>query len=390
MSFANFGIGLGAFTQGLSSGIDTGAKLRGMMDKGEIRKQAKSGIKTARADREADIQGKISRTGMDNRQDFMGDVTTGYKVGDKSYGSEEEARGQASKGVDSIMDRFMSDAAPVIANTYAKQGNMEMAQGWETFIQDKQTQQGMKHWATALRSAQMGDTEGFATALTEAYNSPGYMEDGASVAGHKVNKDGTIEINFERDGKQFTQTFEDTDDLVQAGVGLLSPKAAFETTMAQSQAATEARNEAAQTGAEFQQDLTRDAWKQQLKDESAASTQGQESQQTIQLLKDWNYTDDEIREMIPDILNVSNTRDSISLPDLRLRVLESLSMGLGFDRLSDEEKDNRVNQMTEMIMQESGASQKPGNPNPAVDGLGAVPGGGVPMYDTQTGKIVVR
>lgn len=255
MSFANFGIGMGAFSQGLNSGLQTASTLHAMKDKGDIRKAAKQGISQATQNREADISGRIEKTGLDDAQGFMGNVTTGHKVGGKSFGSEKEARGHAEKGVGTIMDYFMKDAAPKIAETYMAQGHADKAQEWQKFIEDNNTQQGMKHWAGAMRSAQMGDMDGFATALEKAYNTPGYMDDGVTVKGHEIGKDGQITMTFERDGKEFQQTFDGSEDIVQAGIGMLSPQAAFEMHQKQSQAAAEARAETAKGEVEHQRDI---------------------------------------------------------------------------------------------------------------------------------------
>lgn len=368
MSFANFGIGLGAFTQGFASGAQTGAQLRGLKDQGDIRRQAKKGMTAAKGQREADISGRIERTGLDNRQDFMGEVTTGYKVGDTTYGSEQAARPQAEKGVGNVMDYFMQDAAPRIAETYMAQGDPEKAQAWQTFIQDRNTQQGMTHWAGAMRAAQMGDMEGFATALEAAYNTPGYMDDGVKATGHEIGKDGSITMTFERDGKTFTQTFEGSDDVVQAGIGLLSPQAAFETSLAQSQAAAEARNKAALEENKFNQNLARDTHQQNLKDRSALLEEGAKEERAIATLRQWDYSDEEIRKMIPRIIGASTTRAEISDTDLRKSIMETLAVSdRRWRNLDNAGREKLIDEMVEVIR----GGEAPAQGRPEAKGLGS-------------------
>lgn len=379
MSFANFGIGLGAFTKGLSSGVQTGAQLAEMKNQGDIRRQAKQGMKSAESAREADVSGRVEQTGLDGRDDFMGDVTTGYKVDGKDFSSPEAARGEAEKGVGSVMDYFMQDAAPKIAETYMSQGDPEKAQAWQTFIQDRNTQKGMEHWAGAMRAAQMGDMDGFATKLSEAYNSPGYMDDGVSVKGHQIGEDGSIALTFERDGEEFTQTFEGSDDLVQAGIGLLSPQAAFETSLAQTQAASEARNKAALEEQKFNRNLARDTHKQNLKDRSDMRQEGAKEDRAIATLRKWDYSDDEIREMVPRIIGANNTRAEISDTDLRAKIMDTLSVS---DRrwrsASSEEREQLIDEMMGIIRgEDEPRRQGGGNGNPASGGLGA---DNIPMY----------
>lgn len=383
MSFANFGIGLGAFTKGLSSGVQTGAALRGLKDKGDIKRQAQQGMKSAESARDADVSGRIERTGLDGRDDFMGGVTTGYKVDGKDFASPEAARGEAEKGVGSVMDYFMSDAAPKIAETYMAQGDPEKAQAWQTFIQDRSTQKGMKSWASAMRAAQMGDMDGFASNLAEAYNTPGYMDDGVTVKGHEIGEDGSIALTFERDGEEFVQTFEGTDDLVQAGIGLLSPQAAFETSLAQTQAAAEARNKAALEERKFNQGLAKETHKANLRDRSDARSEGREEERAIATLRKWDYSDDEIREMVPRIIGANNTRAEISDTDLRKSIMETLAVS---DRrwrsASNEERESLIDEMMEIVRGKEEPRRQPGR-NPAAGGLGVDNMGGgnqPPMY----------
>lgn len=370
MSFANFGIGLGAFSQGFMGGVNQGTQLRALKDQGDIRRLAKQGIATAKGDREAAIDGRIERTGLDGRDDFMGEVTTGYKVDGKDFNNPQQARVQAERGQGSVMDYFMRDAAPKIGETFLAQGNIEKAEAWNQWISDSQTRRGMEHWASALRAAQMGDNKGFVDAITQAYNSPGYADDGLSVKSHRINDGGSITIIFERDGEEFEQTFENTEDLQQMAIGLLSPNNAFEITRAQAQSAAEARAKAALEDKKFQQGLAQDTHRQNLRDRSDANKEGRKQQQAITTLRAWGFTQDEIRDLIPRILGISDTRAQISETDLRVKVMETLSRNNPrFSRMEAEDRERMIDEMTEILRREQGRAGAEGGENPAAWGI---------------------
>ncbi len=382
MSFANFGIGLGAFSQGLNTGLQTGQQLAQIRDQGQIRRQAKQGIESARQAREGDISARIGQQGLDGAQGFMGEMTTGYEVDGKQFGSPEAARGQAERGQGSVMDYFMRDAAPKIGETFLAQGNIEKAEAWNQWISDSQTRRGMEHWASALRAAQMGDNKGFVDAITQAYNSPGYADDVLSVKSHRINDGGSITMIFERDGEEFEQTFENTEDLQQMAIGLLSPNNAFEITRAQAQSAAEARSKAAQEDLKFQRDLQRDEMRhgQSLEQDTHRSqlrqmenTEGlrQKANEAAGVLREWGYSDSEISAMIPRIIGSDSNRQQISDRDLRLRIVESFSGDRRFGSLTPEQQEQRINEMVELVR--GADDDAPRATNPAAGGLPGQP-----------------
>jgi len=382
MSFANFGIGLGAFSQGFMGGAKMGQMAREAKDGRDIRRQAKQGIESAREAREGDINARIGQQGLDGAQGFMGEMTTGYEVDGKQFGSPEAARGQAERGQGSVMDYFMRDAAPKIGETFLAQGNIEKAEAWNQWISDSQTRRGMEHWSRALRAAQMGDNKGFVDAITQAYNSPGYADDGLTVKSHRINDGGSITMIFERDGEEFEQTFENTEDLQQMAIGLLSPNNAFEITRAQAQSAAEARSKAAQEDLKFQRELYRDEAKhgQSLEQDTHRSnlrqmenTEGlrQKANEAAGVLRDWGYSDSEISAMIPRIIGSDSSRQQISDRDLRLRIVESFSGDRRFGSLTPEQQEQRISEMVELVR--GADDDAPRTPNPAAGGLPGQP-----------------
>lgn len=375
MSFANFGIGLGAFTQGLSGGMQMGTQLRELKNQGDIRRQAQSGIADARQAREAAIDGRIERTGLDGRDDFMGNVTTGYQVDGKEFNNPQQARGQAEKGVDGVIDYFMRDAAPKIAEAYIGQGNIEKADAWNSWIQERNTQQGMAHWAKAMRSAQMGDTEGFVSALEKAYNTPGYLDDGVTVKGHEIGEDGAITMTFERDGKEFNQTFRNSEDITQAGIGLLSPQVAFEMSQAQAQSAAEARAKAGTEELKHRRGLEMEAVRQdgridleRVKADLQRRARSSANAPAIVQTAEW-LVDNGVATNADDAWNLANMSRTKGRQDF---AMDYAKMFMDTREARGSSTDDAIQKGLELydrIQQESGRSGQGGQANPAAGGI---------------------
>ena len=373
MSFANFGIGLGAFAQGIGNGLKLGREIRDVRDENKVRRATQEGLAGARSQRDRDVNSRIERLGLDGQQGFMGQTTTGYKVGDKTFGSEQEARSEAEKGVGTVMDYFMSSAAPKIGETYISQGRPELAQQWGEWVQNTNSQRGIQHWARALRSGQMGDMDGFASALADAYNSPGYMDDGVSVKGNTILDDGGIEMTFERDGKEFTQRFDGSEDLVQAGIGLLSPQAAFEASLKQTQAAAEARNKAAQDQNKFQRDVQMEGFKQQGRQELEATKAelrqrfGSENKPADLQKADW-LIENGIASNANEAWNLANMSKTKGRQDFAMEYANLMADSVKGMRMSPEEAIQQGLQLYDNLQQAESAQPAPTPQQPSAQG----------------------
>lgn len=275
MSGANFGIGIGAFAQGLQNGIGLGKQLREVKDDNEIRKLTKEGMEQAKQDRAKTVDDSIIQqaprmeqgtgvltpaasginaegaTNMDPVAKAQGTVDAmlngnmtvapieqpakpkGFKVGNREFDSREEAFKYADKQADSVYDFFNKTAAPKIRDAYMQQGKIEQADQFNTWLEDRGTKQGMKSWSRALTAAQVGDVDGFATNLVKAYNAPGYFDDGmkasaAEVLRDKEGKAAGFKVTLkDAEGKENVQQYDNIDDMIQVGLGMLSPQARF-------------------------------------------------------------------------------------------------------------------------------------------------------------------
>ena len=156
------------------------------------------------------------------------------------------SQAQKDRGAGSYMQYFREEVAPDVVRTYLSQGKVAEADAFMEWIDGTEARDGMKAWSGAVFAATIGDSDGFVDGLAEAYNSRGYFPDGYGIdkrkSGLTRDDDGNItgaKVTFidEDSGDRFEQTFDGVADLVQQGIGMLSPQAAFEQRLAQSEGA---------------------------------------------------------------------------------------------------------------------------------------------------------
>lgn len=410
MSFANFGIGIGALAQGLSSGIDTGAKLHGLMQQGKLRKAREAGVADAKTARQSAIDGLVQVGSTSNADNTMTVPT--YKVGDQSYGSQEEARKAAESQAGSFDDFYTRVAAPKIYETMLEI-DPEKAQAWKQWIDAKEVKQGQKLWAQALMKANMGDFDGFGKDLVKAYNTRGYFDDGTQVKDWKTLKDdkGNItgaQLTFKGpDGKEYSQVINGMEDAYRMGAFMLSPENVFNTGWAEIQAAKKAQLEMAKEDRKFQRDVYRDDRKaanqsalQSQRDDAAlermvtgkqmdAANKTAAVDAKVAALKKAGYPDAFINEALPAMLGIGEYKKAAAPEEVRRMLHQArLSADYNYSRKTPQEQAAIIEQDMQMIY----GSQPQQRSNPlsgGISGSRAAPASRVPMiYDTTTGKMV--
>ena len=393
MSFASFGIGVGAFAKGLQGGMNLGRQINQARDEKEISDVRDQGIEDAKAGREADIDANIERTGLDDRSDFMGDVTTGYKVGDTTYSSPDEAREPASQGVDSVMDRFMRDTAPKVAETYASQGNFEKAEGWNTWLRQRRSRSAIGEWSKAYMAARNGDWDSAASGFGEYYTN--YIDDNVDYLGHEVERDGDGNVTgfqirlLDNDaGDERTMNLS-TEDLVDLGVAH-NPQTLFELEMQRSVKADEARLETAQDIAKANRDFGFDARLEGIKqtgrlerDQYQADLDAQESnrdvQNKIRMLRDSGYSQQFIDQMMPAIIGIGEYKKQAPPEEVARMIHQERLSASGpygsYARMSPEEQRELIEKDIEMFYEigdsygNRNRAEGSGQSSPAFNGL---------------------
>ena len=408
MSFANFGIGVGAFAQGLSSGIDTGAKLHGLMQQGKLRKARESGMADAKAARQSAIDGLV-QVGSASSPDGQMTMPT-YQVGDQSYGDETSARKAAEGRVGSLDEFYSKVAAPKIYEQYLEI-DPEKAEAWRAWSEAKEVKRGQKHWAQAVMKANMGDFDGFGQELVKAYNTRGYFEDGTEVKDWQTLKDdkGNItgaKLTFKGpDGKEYSQVVNGMEDAYRVGAFMMSPENVFNTGWQEIQAAKKAQLQMAQDQQKFQQNIYRDDRKaanqsvlQEQRDAAAlertvTSKQMDAANKTaavdskVAALKRAGYTDAFINDALPAMLGIGEYKKAAAPEEVRRMLHQArLQSDYNYSRKTPEEQAAIIQQDMQLIT--GGEKQR----NPMSGGIqrqSAAPAGRGPLIlDTKTGQMV--
>lgn len=412
MSFANFGIGIGALAQGLNQGMETGAKLRGAYNDIKMANAREKGMEEAKAARQSAIDSLVEVGSTANADNTM--TMPAYNVGDQSYGDETSARKAAEGRVGSLDEFYSKVAAPKIYEQYLEI-DPEKAEAWRAWNEAKEVKRGQKHWAQAVMKANMGDFDGFGQELVKAYNARGYFEDGTEVKDWKTIKDdkGNItgaQLTFKGpDGKEYSQVINGMEDAYRMGAFMLSPENVFNTGWAEIQAAKKAQLDMAKEDMKFRRNVALEDRKevgrvnrQQMQNDAAmertvTSKQMVAANKTaavdakVAALKKAGYTDAFINEALPAMLGIGEYKKAAAPEEVRRMLHQArLSADYNYSRKTPQEQAAIIEQDMQLINgpandrrnpMSGGISAQQGSARPA-------PGRGPIILDTQTGQLV--
>ncbi len=426
---ANFGIGIGAFADGLLKGINTGRainqdkanaedaadrkKLRDLQfkqleqdvgDKQAFRdtaSQAAEGAKTARA---TDIQNAMTPTGNGT-----------WKVGDKEYSSEAEATKAADGQVGSFMDYYMKTSVPKMQEHWAATGQIDKAQALGKWMEDENVKKGTKAWAGAVRAFQTGDREGFKKNLMSAYNQQGYFDDGMEATSIEDMKNDKGEltgysIKFKgADGKETTKDFNGSD-VANLALNALSPAQVLSHGLDQIKAAQSARVEIAKEDRGFKRDVAKIEMQQQgaidgqvnasqlrmaeKADERRTggdSAKVRDAKAIAGALRSIGKDEKYINSVYPQLLGIE--RGSKSETDRLDGYIATMGKNdLDFAGLPASQQVERAREMMKAVDGvTSEASGATGQPTGAPGGVAPVQSGkGIPLWDSKTNTLIYR
>ncbi|MEY9435595.1 hypothetical protein [Bradyrhizobium elkanii] len=220
---ANFGIGFGAFAQGMNQGVGTGMKLRGAWDAKQLRDQRQATIDTAKKEYDKSIDAEVAaQPGI----------------------APEQARSNATAKVGSFTDYLYGTAMPKLIDTYTQNGDLEGAETMRKWSADAKERKFMDsfgktlgYWAAGNSS---GDYTGFADSAVKLLNNGGY---GIKATGYDLVKDGegkTTGLTFKlKDGdNEFSHTFNSIDEAAKFLAAQGSPANRVKQWQAEQEAAT--------------------------------------------------------------------------------------------------------------------------------------------------------
>lgn len=447
----NWGGFASGFSQGLNSGLDMGQKLNNLVKMDKVEKVRAQGLAEAQALRDAEIDKKIQEGGgnpaatmgvtgqpsaapapamplaedpmtadkpikpeMEDKpitrrrvlaeQPEMAPATQKssaapaspaqsglpFMVGGKGYATREEARAAAEKATPDVMHFMTKTLVPRMQQAYIEQGNVEMADAWGKWAEDRDNKAAMKEWAGAFRSAQMGNFEKAADHVFELYKR---YDDGITPLSKETVKDNQgnvtgFNVRLKRDdtGEEYSQ-FIDKRSLTEMGLSALSPQAMFENQFKRQQAADEAAAKNAAEIAKEQRGLQIDNYKaardniyakglkqvenqyqterdirqqenaiekltieKQLDAANASTKVRREVGAKVDALRGAGYGDDFINGVLPSLLGVGEYKKAMSPEDAKLKIRgELMANDRAFQKMSEAERAAEVGRVMEFV-----------------------------------------
>lgn len=398
MSFANFGIGVGAFADGMRNGLDMGRTLKKVRQEKEIEQIREGGISDAQRARNANIDSQIKTVPA---QGGIGPIS--YQVGDQSYSSRDEARRAASANAPDPIDIFIRDNVPKLQEAYIKQGNLEMAEYWRQFSEDRRGKDYMKNWTKAFMLGQAGDFDQSAKTMGGLLNS---LDLGVTYQGHEVTKDGdgnatgfTMKVKNDETGKvtEMPMTLESYMEFVQMN----NPQAFAESMYNQQMEANRARLEDAKAERKYNREQSGRIEIETLRSQLRDAVEQRKFDRNINALRQAGYSEEFINRALPSLLGVNSEgpyRKSASPEETARMLLQERMKDRQFTRKTPEEQQEIIRRDMQNILDAAAPfmrAQPQASAPSAPAGQQASPAGqaatqGVPVLDPKTGNIIYR
>lgn len=279
-----FGIGLGAFMDGVRGGAQTANFIKGAIQDRKVRKMEKQAFSDTAAARDADIAKGISTT-----TDEAG-VTT-YGVGDTKFSTEAEAHKAAEAKVGSFMDYYRTNTAPKLIDGYMRAGQPERAAQLQTYLDSEDGKARFKDWAGAAQRFAMGDNAGGfdrLAALNKRLNNGVDIESYSPITEEefeeqklpktgevvrvptgKMRETGGWRVNWKdsSSGRVFAQDFDTADDFARTALWGTSPEYQAQFAISDMKAAQAARAAAAKDDRAYAREIGKEKVKAVLGDQ---------------------------------------------------------------------------------------------------------------------------
>ncbi|WP_374308228.1 hypothetical protein [Methylocella sp.] len=154
----------------------------------------------------------------------------GYRVGSKYYDTKEQAREEAEKHAGSIYSFITGPHVDRVVKAAADAGDRQFAEIYSRWLQEKQVQDGVKHFSSGVAKWHQGDLAGAVDDFSSAYNDPNYLQNGYSSRVVKINSDqdgkpASVDIVFKNDatGEHYAKTGVTMNDFLNNAVNTLAP-----------------------------------------------------------------------------------------------------------------------------------------------------------------------
>lgn len=437
----SFGIGLGAFAEGLTRGIGTGMSIKDARLNRELKKrqldmqeqqmgfQRQQFGETQRMNN-ARIEG-LGIANDRNRLQFKGERQA-YDDTQATRGVFRQGIEEAKKNTDgspaAVNRYFANEYGPKVSQHFMEIGQPDTAEKWNSWVKDKNVQKAQAFGGQMLNAMEAGDWDGVGKYFGLAYNSHGYYPNGITFTGLQYDRDdagdvtgATLSFRNDETGEESTTRINSKRDLMGLIEAAADPLKVFEQTQQLEQAKAE---QAVKTQAEIDKENRDHAWDAQkagidqqnkleaqgnqsmLNDAEAAAKArraaenptldnkvAQDTAAKVAILKQYGYSDDDIAKLVPNLLDISDGKPMNQRVEALVKTLSANDLGGsdGFSRKTPEEQAKIAYDMIQAIDSVSGqppaSSSQTGQPpaqqsagpglTPPSAGQGAAKGGRV-------------
>lgn len=383
----SFGIGLGAFAQGLSGGLNQGLAL-GRNIKGARSENAK---RKAFDDARKEYDSQISENVMQQ----AGQSDPGQAFDPKA------AEANAKKSVGSFTDFLYNQRMPEIIDTMVQQGDLEGAERLQKWAADGKERKFMESFGKTLGAwaagQSSGDYEPFAKSALDLLNKGEY--DGLKATGYEIVKDGEgnatgLTFKLSQNGKKFEHTFNSIDEAAQFLSAQGSPQnrvKQWEAQQAAAQSLVQKRTEAAiglgrdvalenvkQGGRERLEDKKHDnALQLEASKAQGGGKQAAEDDYVLSLLQERGFGDDEIDQYIAQKY-LGGYRKGKSPEEFAQQIVVELAKDPMLANMPREQLQEKAQSLIEVAAELAAGSKRA--PNRQAPGLRAPSSANLPLY----------
>lgn len=378
---SNFGIGLGAFTDGLYRGVG----LRRSIDANRRERDAQKREDAKRAEIDgaySEARSAYDAAVADNVLTQAGQANADGSAPAFDVGS---ANDRATQKIGSFSDFFYKHQLPKVIDAHVKAGDLEGAQKLEAFAQDKKERKRTEQFGRALNAFYAGQTDGnyepFANRAMDLLNSGDY---GVAATGYDFVKDSNgsvagVTFKLKEGDREYSHTFNSMEDVAGFLAGEMSPESRIKRLESQQAGADKFKSEIAKeeikAGIGLSKDLAleeaRHANRLQLEAAKTKQT-GSKSQQEYEymrgVLEQAGFSSEEIRDFVPAMLklNASEYRKGKSPEEYAQQLMLELIKSPMNQGKSIEELQKRVNEVMQAV---SSAAQAAKAPQPGITGV---------------------
>lgn len=406
---ANFGIGIGAFADGLVRGMNLGKQIKQVRKENAADEAREKAFEDAQKERNAALEAETNRlmgigeppTQAGGQAPVAQPVDAGGGIAQPEQPqqpaiSREEARKKAEENLGDGSDDVYRIVSNRMRDHYLKSGDIELADKWEKYAETRDARRQMRHFGNALKAASVGNHDGFIKnirpVLEDNYGKGFEIRSATPVK----TKDGTVTgYNFEilntRTG-EVTQNSMSIDDLYQVGLTMGSPEQGFNRWLASQQQREEARSKAAAEAGKIQmqtaKEIAVEREKSRLRDQEIGPLG-----KKIRDMRVAGIPDDVIQRVVTSE-TISDAYKKGASPQEAKRLIVQEMMGKYVDfRGNPTKTPQEISAMADEVVKSIYGDEAARPAAPAPQETAASPGPaarGLPILDQKTGKLIYR